>query len=63
MAAKGGHCDIVKCLVGQGANISIKDQLGVSVLNCITEGRYPITWFNGLKGTSALNECFQHLNV
>ena len=31
MAAEGGHYNIVKYLVEEGANVSIKDQLGVSV--------------------------------
>ena len=41
IAAKGGHCDIVKYLVEEGANVNIKDQLGVSISDCSTEGIYP----------------------
>ena len=46
LAAKGGHYNIVKYLVEEGANVCITDELGVSVLDCTTEGRYPFRPFN-----------------
>lgn len=36
MAAEGGHYNIVKYLVKEGANVSIRDQLGVSVSDYTT---------------------------
>ena len=49
MAAKGGHCNIVKYLVKEGANVSIQDQLGVSVSDCINESRYLLTLITWLQ--------------
>ena len=43
MAAEGGHLNVVEYLVEEGANVSMKDQLGVSVSDCTTEDRYPLT--------------------
>ena len=42
LAAKGGHYNIVKYLVEEGANVSIKDDLlRVSILDCTTISSNP----------------------
>ena len=43
MAAEGGHEEMVRCLVDEGADINIKDENGVSIC---TEGELvlPTLW-------------------